>query len=421
MGVLITFCLAALVSLPTPPVSAPVSNTRLAALVRKLGDKSYRHRESAARELLRLGSASVAALTEGAKDADPEVGERCRQLLPQAAALERNEKLALLTKDPSAPPPKGLAGLERFLKVTGDDKGARELYAEMLSIHYRTIEAAETNPRDAAEQYRLFCDDAYNRWQVNMRNGRYSYDNMFSGRAEIAFFLFVSADTRVRKNDMDVSRSSIFLNGNQISTAINGKEPVNAAMRKLFLDWLEHEPQTYLQQRGLQLAAQANMKEALPIVVRMLAKQDKNNSYAKAQAMPFLVKLGSKEHIKLLEPYLSDTSQLTSINFGDGRMFTVQVRDVAMGVQLQLAGQNMLDYGFDNRFKGNWLYYHYYGFPAEPEGKESKAREDAHAKWKEWAKKNLTGEEKKGPESKTPEPKGPEKSKTPESKGPEKK
>jgi len=417
MGVLFTFCIAALVSLPTPPVPVPASNARLAELVRKLGDKSYRNRESAARELLRRGSASVAALTEGTKDADPEVSERCRQLLPQAAALERNEKLALLIKDPSAPPPKGLAGLERFLKVTGDDKGARELYAEMLSIHYRTIEAAETNPREAAEQYRLFCDDAYNRWQINMRNGKYSYDNMFSGRAEIAFFLFVSADTRVRKIDMEVSRSSIFLNGNQINTAINGKEAVNAAMRKLFLDWLEHEPQTYLQQRGLQLAAQANMKEALPIVVRMLEKPDKNNSYAKAQAMPFLVKLGSKEHIKLLEPYVSDTSQLTTINFGDGRMFTVQVRDVAMGVQLQLAGQNMLDYGFDNRFKNNWLYYHYYGFP------DDKSRDDAHAKWKEWAKKNLATEEKKGPEAKTPDAKGPEKSesKPPEAKGPEKK
>jgi hypothetical protein len=114
---------------------------------------------------------------------------------------------------------------------------------------------------------------------------------------------------------------------------------------------------------------------------------------------------------------MSDTSQLTTINFGDGRMFTIQVRDVAMGVQLQLAGQNMLDYGFDSRFKNNWLYYHYYGFP------DDKSRDDAHAKWKEWAKKNLTTEEKKSPESKSKEAKGPEKteSKPPESKGPEKK
>src|SRR5262249_57320 len=130
---------------------------------------------------------------------------------------------------------------------------------------------------------------------------------------------------------------------------------------------------------------------------------------------PFLVKLGSKEHIKLLEPYVSDTSQLTTINFGDGRMFTVQVRDVAMGVQLQLAGQNMLDYGFDNRFKGNWLYYHYYRFPDE------RSRRYARRKGKGGAKKKLTAENKKAPERRPTEPKGPEKSKVPEAKGPEKK
>jgi len=406
MSVLVTISLAILVGAPTPP--QPSANARLSDLVRRLGDKSYRNRESAARELLRQGSASVAVLTEGTKDADPEVSERCRQLLPQAAALERNEKLAILMNDPSAPPPKGLAGLERFLKVTGDDKAARELYGEMLAIHHRTVEAAETNPREAAEQYRQFCDDAYNRWQTAARAGRYSYDNMFSNRAEITFFLFLSGDTRVRKNDVGVNRSSILLNGNQIANAISGKDG-NLATRKLFLDWLENEPQTYLQQRGFQLAAQANVKEALPVVIRLLEKPGKD-TYGKAQVMTALVKLGSKEHIKLLDPYLSDSSELTSINFGNGQMLRVQVRDVAMGVQLQLAGEKMTDYGFDNRFGGGWQSYHYYGFA------DDKSRDDAHTKWKEWSKKNLVkdAEKKDPPDAKAPEaPKGDAKPMTP--------
>jgi len=393
MSVLLTFTFTVLVGAPTPP-PAP-ADAKLNDLVRKLGDKSYRNRETAARELLRRGSASVAVLTQGTKDADPEVSERCRQLLPQAAALERNEKIGLLLNDPSAPPPKGLAGLERFLKVTGDDKAAREMYAEMLAIHHRTIEMAETDARAAAEQYREFCDDAYNRWQTAARTGRYSYDNMFSTRADMTFFLFLSGDSRVRKNDAGVNRSSILLNGNQIATAITGKDG-NLAMRKLFLDWLENEPQTYLQQRGFQLAAQANVKEALPIVVRLLEKPGKD-TYGKAQIMTALVKLGSKEHIKLLDRYLSDSSELTSINFGNGQVLKVQVRDVAMGVQLQLAGEKMTDYGFDNRFGGGWQSYHYYGFG------DDKARDEAHAKWKEWSKKNLKTDDKKADVGKTPQ------------------
>ncbi len=222
---------------------------------------------------------------------------------------------------------------------------------------------------------------------------------MFTSKGEIAFFLFLSADTRVRKNDTGVNRSSILLNGTQITNSISGKDE-SLPMRKLFLDWLENEPQTYLQQRGFQVAAQANIKEALPVVVRLLEKPNKD-TYGKAQVMTALVKLGGKEHIKLLDPYLSDSTDLTTINFGNGQMLKVQVRDVAMGVQLQLAGEKMTDYGFDNRFGGGWASYHYYGFA------EDKAREDAHAKWKEWSKKNLTAAGPKAVEPKSAEPKEP--------------
>src|SRR5262249_4446261 len=122
--------LASLIGAPTPPAPSPTAKPE--ELIRLLGDKSYRVREGAARELIRRGPASVAALPAAVKDPDPEVSERARQLLPQAAAVERNEKLDRLLKDPSAPPPKGLAGLERFLKATGDSKEARELYAEVM-------------------------------------------------------------------------------------------------------------------------------------------------------------------------------------------------------------------------------------------------------------------------------------------------
>jgi hypothetical protein len=104
--------------------------------------------------------------------------------------------------------------------------------------------------------------------------------------------------------------------------------------------------------------------------------------------------LGSKEHIKALDPYMSDKTEVTQINFGNGDQFSVQARDVAMGVQVRLAGQKLTDYGFDNRFGGNdGLSYHYYGF------RDDKSRDEAHAKWKAWAEKNLGAKpaDKKGP------------------------
>jgi hypothetical protein len=381
--------LASLIGAPSPLVT-PAPDPKLLELVHQLGAKSYRAREDAARKLLVHGSQAVSALNEGIKDTDPEVSERCRQLLPQAEAVERNEKLALLLKDPKAPPPKGLAGLERFLKITGDDKAARELYAELLSIHHETIEAAESSPIKGAELYRQFCDDAYNRWYSGTRTGRYSYDTMFASKTDIVFFLFMSGDQNMRKHDNGVNRSSILLNGTQISNAISEKDG-SPAIKKIFLDWLENEPQTHLQQRGFQLASQANIKEALPLAIKMLDKKD-NQTYGKAQIMISLAKLGTKEHIPLLDKYLDDKTSIGSVNFGNGGQMSIQMRDVAMGVSALLAGQKLTDFGFDNRFGGGApTSYIYFGFPDDPNGaaKESKAREEAHAKWKEWAGKNL--------------------------------
>jgi hypothetical protein len=385
MSIGVVLALASVIGAPTPPVPSPAAKPE--ELVRLLGDKSYRVREVAARELIRRGSAAVAALNAATRDNDPEVSERARQLLPAVATIERNEKLAQLVKDPTAPPPKGLAGLARFLKATGDTKEARALYAEMMAIHYRTVEAAERDPKAAAEQFAEFANEAYQKWQLGARTGRYSYDNLFSGRADITFFVFLSGDTRLRGRESGPNYSSVLFNGTQLTKAISDKD-ASPAMRKLFLNWLENEPQAYLQQRGFLLAAQAGMKEALPILVRTLEKKPNSDLYGKTQVMTALIKLGTKEHIKLLDPYLTDTTNIGSINFGNGPSLSVQVRDVAMGVQVQLAGQKLVDYGFDTRFGGGGTSYHYYGFPEEEPGK-SKARDEAHAKWKEWKAKNL--------------------------------
>ena len=395
MSVCAAFALASLIGAPTPPAAVPVSKPE--DLVRQLADKSYRVREKAATALIHQGSSAVAALTAGTKDADPEVSERSRQLLPQVAAIERNEKLALLVKDPTSPPPKGLAGLERFLKASGDSKESRELYAELMHIHHRTLELAETDPRLAAQDFQMFCEEAYNRYQTAARMGRYNVDNLFNGRPDITYLLFIASDARVRKNDNGMNKMYMMFNGNQITKAMSNKDG-SPAMQKLFLNWLEHEPQTYLQQQGFQLAAQAGIKEALPMVLRMLEKKD-NDNFSRVQVMTALIRLGSKEHIPLLDKYLTETTQVTNINFGNGDTMVVQTRDIAMGVQVQLAGQKLTDFGFDNRFGGGQgMQVHYYGFREESDGK-SKARDEAHAKWKEWAAKNLP----KTPAAKTPE------------------
>ena len=380
MSLLAATFLAAVLGAPADP-PAPIDE-KLTALVHKLGDRSYRVREAAARDLLRLGSAAVSALGNGMADADPEVSERCRQLMPMAASIDRNEKLATLLKDPAAPPPKGLAGLDRFLKVTGDDKAARELYAEMLGIHYRAIEAADKDPKDGGRELKDFCEEAYSRWQSEVRNGRYSYDNIFATRADVSLFFFLASDTRIARDSAALNRASVLLYSTRINKSLTGTE-ASPAVRKLFLEWLTNEPLPHMQQRGFQIAAQAGMKEALPVAIKILQKKDQQ-PYNAAQAMTSLVRLGDKDTVKILVPYMADKSNVGSVNFGNGPMHTIQLRDVAMGVAVQLSGQKPAEFGFDTRNGGiaTGSSYIYYGFP------DDKSRDEAHQKWKDFAVKN---------------------------------
>jgi hypothetical protein len=253
-----------------------------------------------------------------------------------------------------------------------------------MRIHARTVEAADKDPRAAAAQYAEFCQEAYTRYRTAVA-GRHSYDNVFSSRVDITFFLFLSADRRVRQTEAGLNYSYVMLYGNQIPRALSEKDG-NPAMRKLFLHWLEHEPQSYVQQLGFQMAANAGMKEALPLLLKLIAKKDAN-SHARAQVLASLPKLGGKEHIPFLDQYLTDTTSVGKIQFGNAgggvQSLEVQLRDVAMGVQIQLSGQKLADYGIENRFGGGGSHYSY-GFP------DDEAREAAHKKWREWRAKNLT-------------------------------
>lgn len=398
MSALATLALTALLGLP-PGAASPQAD-----LVKKLGDKSFRVRHEAALQLVRQGGAAVPALLDGTKDSDPEVSDRCRLLLPQAEALGRAEKLDLLLRDPAAPPPKGLAGLDHFLKVTGDTKPAREMYVELMGFHFKAMEAREKDPKAAANEFRQFCDEAYARYLASTQTGRYSPDAAYNSPADITLYFVLAGDPKLDKVGVRNSgRAFVLLNGTKVPAGLTTGDRA-PAMKKLFLNWLENESDPNMQSRGFQLAAQTKLPETLPIAVRLLQKSGAA-AYTKAQIMTTLVGLATAEHIKLMEPYLTDETQVTSVNFGNGKQTTVQLRDVAMGVSVQLAGQKPLDYGFDvSQFNGAFMpsSYMYYGFS------DDKERQAAHLKWKEWAGKNLkAGEKAPDPKTAPPAAKGP--------------
>jgi hypothetical protein len=158
--------------------------------------------------------------------------------------------------------------------------------------------------------------------------------------------------------------------------------------------WLESRVNPIDLSQGMSIASSLGLSNvSLRMAGRLFVTQGATVSYRGNAAMT-LARLGSKEHIPLLEKAFEDTAVLTLArvnirgNIGDeAPNHEIQIRDVALAVSIQLAGQNLEDYGFIDQFKTNggpgainYTYTRYY----LPDDKRTAAFE----KWKTWWAKN---------------------------------
>lgn len=359
---------------PTAPPEPPTPDAKLTELVRLLGHKSFAVREAAGRDLVTAGMRAVPALTSGLKDADPQIAERCKQLLPLAAAHDRNKRLAQLLKDPAgSPPPIGLAGVERFLKITGDETATRQLYADMMASHYALVEALERDPDTASRLMGEFADKALER---RLQPGRrVNNDAIFEDSAQVALFLFARSDRRFDDWPPGLDQASLLVSATRLKAAVTGPREV-PGMRKLFLHWLDKEKLIWPMPQAFEIVGAAKMKEAMPAALRVMA-DEKQSEWGRVQAMLTLTRIGGKDNKNDLAPLLTDETQYLPSAARDGDEASVQFRDVALAVSVRLAGEKLSDYGFRAyATKADALTAELCWFS------DAAAREKAHAKWK---------------------------------------
>jgi hypothetical protein len=340
-------------------------------LVRQLGHKSFQVREEAARELKKRGGDAATALAAGMKDADPEVAERCKSLYPAAAAEVRKSNLVVLVNKPDSRPPKGLAGLERFLAITGDDKAARQLYAEMMAARPDVIEAMEKDPHAGSRLMGDFFEKAGERWQKADDIAK-SCDAILRDHGESALFLFVRSDPRFVDDPEYVNVAHSIVAATKLRGALAGPQTV-PGVKKLFVHWLNAEPRMDIAGFAFSIAESENVKEALPTALRIVTNTKYPSGYRAELMIGYVAKFGGKEHVKDLAPFLTDTESLGSNQLNDEPERFMQFRDLALAASIQLAGEKLTDFGLrdDDR----------YGFPNDA------ARDAAFAKWKAWTER----------------------------------
>lgn len=364
-----------------PPVD-PELHKKAEQLVAQLGDKDYRDRERAARDLLEMGYAAKDAVLAGQKNPDGEISDRCKKLYPAIFRHDLDKRVQKFLDNRDGPIPDDLPGARNWLKIAGDGKESRELYGEMVKGHPELLLQVELHPETLRQAYIDFMRDVFGRTNSRPVSGT---GRLMPMDSEVLTYFFLGAvgDTRPTAAMAGVSSTYYyqFLNATFTSTKLTSSEP----FRKLYAGWLEKERYTLVMRRGLDIAAQHGVKECAPAALRIASDKTITPIYRSTALLGF-ARLGNKDNLKDLEPFLKDATQVSAAVVVNGERGSVQLRDVALGAAVQAAGLSLSDFGFERKAPSGIASissYTYFAF-----GTDEK-RDAAHAKWKDWADKNL--------------------------------
>src|SRR6266508_622486 len=140
------------------PSPSAEEQKRAATLVRQLSDRSYRVRERAAKELLRMGLSAKKAVEEGTKDTDPEVRKRCADLLPDILQAEFRARLEAFRADKDCKKQHDLPGWKLYREIVGTDREAREFFLDVCAQNASLMELLEKDPARAGAAVADRCD-----------------------------------------------------------------------------------------------------------------------------------------------------------------------------------------------------------------------------------------------------------------------
>jgi len=361
---------------------------RATALVRQLGERSYRVRDRAVRELLAMGLAARKAVEEGTKAKDPEVRKRCLDLLPEILQAEFRAKLKAFRADKDGKKQHDLPGWKLYREIVGNDREARAFFADMCWQNAALMEMLEKEPARAAAAVADRCEQL----QTLLRTPQ-------SGRVptlrpvDLApLFLVLSQPAATRGNNpfqsMTYQITSLFYQpGIRELLTAKGRTP----FKKLVLAWMSRQPEDHTLGHILDTASNLNMPEVVEVAEKIV-RNKKAGPQGHAHALVILGKVDGKKYIELFESFLEDKGNVSSFGIGNNLRGSTEVRDVALAMLVHVTGQKHRDYDFTfSRETGYSLLFNapFLGFTTPEE------RTAAFNKWRQWKAAHPTPEKPK--------------------------
>jgi hypothetical protein len=393
--------------------------TKSRALVRQLGSEEFEEREEADRALSKMGRSARIALLEGVNTSpNPEIRNRCAALLPRANALDLKARLEVFLADEEGKYEHDLQGWNQFRSMMRYEwtflgcrippdrpfaKAARAVFVDLISTpaNKSVVMAVGGSQTELSAMVIGRRQELY-----SQKYGRAALGGGFTAAPaarreptaeDLAALLF--AEALAPQTVARVPRQasiSLLISSSGFTTQARETDEKGRVYKAIAAAWLESRINPLDQYQGMTIASSLGLTtQSVRLASRLFTAPGATPSYRGNAAMT-LVRLGGKEHIPLLEKSFEDTSVLTlarggiRVNVGDELPnHEIQIRDIALAVSIQLAGQTLEDYGFIDQYKanaptsGSGVVYSYTRFYL-PDQKRSAAFE----KWQDWWAKN---------------------------------
>ena len=280
----------------TEESSVPVSDAEIADMVQKLGSNIFQERETATRNLQKVGGEALPRLREAAKSKDREVRVRAEQLI---TAIEEKIKKTVTLKflrDTNPDLDYGMTGWKFSAKILGPSRKARELFLEMYQADPKLLALLEQTPEKAEPEILNYAG----RLAANIVNG----GDLTIGESALLLLTMYLPKMLDNTTMQDAVQAATFSGAFKRSIIL---ETGDTPARKIFGHWIANVNEKNAS-RAMLTARETMVPESAQLARRMLQNElDDGDSMV---ALSLLLLFGDRQDVALLEKLLKDETEI---------------------------------------------------------------------------------------------------------------
>jgi hypothetical protein len=289
---------------PEEPVDEPalqLSEAEIDALVEKLGSKQFNERESATRQLQKVGQAALPRLREAAKSKDREVRVRAEQLVKAVEERIRKSVTLKFLRETDPTLDYGMKGWKFASGIIGTTRKSRELYLQIYEADPKLIAMIEESPDTSTTEIMNYAG----RMSSNIMQGV----DLTVGETSLLLLTMYLPQIQDSPAMHNLVNAATFSGLFKREIILN---PDETPARKIFGHWIANVNDLNAS-RAMLTAREAMIPESAELARRMMKKDlDDGDSMV---AVSLLMLFGGKQDVELLEKWLKDETVLERFEF----------------------------------------------------------------------------------------------------------